>query len=40
MSNETTYKKFDDLKFLLVMLPAAVSDSINPCAFAVMLILL
>ena len=28
------------LTFLLVMIPAAISDSINPCAFAVMLILL
>ena len=28
------------LKFLAVMLPAALSDSINPCAFAVMLLLL
>ena len=27
-------------KFLLIMIPAAISDSINPCAFAVMLILL
>jgi cytochrome c biogenesis protein CcdA len=29
-----------DWKFFLIMLPAALSDSINPCAFAVMLILL
>ncbi len=27
-------------KFLLVLIPAAISDSINPCAFAVILILL
>jgi cytochrome c biogenesis protein CcdA len=26
--------------FLLIMIPAALSDSINPCAFAVILILL
>lgn len=28
------------LKFLVVMMPAALADSINPCAFAVMLLLL
>jgi cytochrome c biogenesis protein CcdA/glutaredoxin len=28
------------LSFLAIMLPAAISDSINPCAFAVMLLLL
>lgn len=28
------------LSFFLIMLPAAISDSINPCAFAVMLLLL
>lgn len=28
------------LKFFAIMMPAAVSDSINPCAFAVMLLLL
>lgn len=28
------------LKFLAIMMPAALSDSINPCAFAVMLLLL
>ena len=30
----------DRLKFFLILLPAAISDSINPCEFAVMLILL
>lgn len=28
------------MKFLLILVPAAVGDSINPCAFAVMIILL
>jgi cytochrome c biogenesis protein CcdA len=28
------------LKFLGVMMPAALADSINPCAFAVMFLLL
>jgi hypothetical protein len=31
---------FNPFKFLLILLPAALSDSINPCAFAVILILL
>lgn len=34
------FNKILDLKFFLIMLPAAISDSINPCAFAIMLLLL
>lgn len=33
-------KKFDSMKFLFVLILAAIWDSINPCAFAVMFILL
>lgn len=32
--------KYTNLKFLFVLIPAALSDSINPCAFAVILLLL
>lgn len=30
----------DNLSYLLILIPAALADSINPCAFAVMIILL
>jgi len=30
----------DKMDFLLILIPAAIGDSINPCAFAVMIILL
>ncbi len=33
-------KDYNPWKFFLILLPAALSDSINPCAFAVILILL
>lgn len=32
--------KTNPLKFLTIMVPLAAADSINPCAFAVMLLLL
>ena len=38
MTNAATLKQ--RVAFFGVMLPAALSDSINPCAFAVMLLLL
>ena len=38
LSNELS--RWNRLKFFGIMLPAALSDSINPCAFAVMLLLL
>ncbi|MEI7563863.1 MAG: hypothetical protein WCJ39_09915 [bacterium] len=38
LSNELS--RSNRLKFFGIMLPAALSDSINPCAFAVMLLLL
>lgn len=34
------YTIFDRLKFFLILIPAAIWDSINPCEFAVMFILL
>ncbi|MDR3150102.1 MAG: hypothetical protein LBU14_00170 [Candidatus Peribacteria bacterium] len=37
---EITADFVDRLKFFLVLIPAAIGDSINPCAFAVMFILL
>lgn len=37
---ETKSELKERLKFLWIMLPAALSDSINPCEFAVMLLLL
>jgi len=39
-TEENTKTKLNPWKFLLILLPAALSDSINPCAFAVILILL
>ncbi len=39
-TEEKTELNFDPLKFLFILIPAALSDSINPCAFAVILILL
>lgn len=38
--SNNSVNSMSDWKFFLIMLPAALSDSINPCAFAVMLILL
>jgi len=29
-----------DIEFLLILLPAAVADSINPCAFAILFVIL
>lgn len=37
---ETTISLSERLKFLIILVPAAIWDSINPCAFAVMFILL
>jgi cytochrome c biogenesis protein CcdA len=31
---------FDNVRYLWILIPAALADSINPCAFAVMIILL
>lgn len=31
---------FDNIRYLGILIPAAIADSINPCAFAVMIILL
>jgi cytochrome c biogenesis protein CcdA/glutaredoxin len=38
--NSDLSSKTNRLKFFAIMLPAALADSINPCAFAVMLLLL
>ena len=38
--NSDISSKTNKLKFFAIMLPAALADSINPCAFAVMLLLL
>ncbi len=37
---DTVVNMWDRLKFFLILVPAALWDSINPCAFAVMFILL
>lgn len=37
---ETSTKTYSFWKFLLILFPAALSDSINPCAFAVLFLLL
>ena len=29
-----------DIEFLLILLPAALADSINPCAFAILFVIL
>ena len=39
-TNDETVSLWERLKFFAIMMPAALSDSINPCAFAVMLLLL